>query len=272
VRPIWACTICKEPLVKTGGSFACSNEHSFDLAREGYVNLLVGRQRSGHKGDAADMLLARRRFLGGGHYEPLLVRLIEIVRALGCERAGEAGCGEGYYIGRLSETLRAECSGYDIAKDGVKMAAKAYRKASFAVADTNAAVPFATASLDVLLDIFAPRNMAEFARVVKPGGHLVVVIPSPDHLAELRQIQPLLAIQDDKQAQIVASATGHFELVSKETLSLPLILPAADLADLVGMTPNAWFLTQEQKEKLATLPEVKTTAEFEILLLRQNAA
>jgi 23S rRNA (guanine745-N1)-methyltransferase len=264
----WICPHCHEPLERSSGSLVCSNSHSFDLAKEGYVNLLAGRQKSGPKGDSAAMLAARRRFFESGFYEPLRAYLMRLVTTFEHATVAEIGCGEGYYIGGISEHISSsKCLGSDIAKEGVRLAAKRYDRAQFAVADTNKLVPLGTESVDVLLDIFAPRNPEEFARVLRPAGHLVVVIPTDRHLAELRRVQPLLQIQADKHRQVVAALAGHFQLAQSETLAVPLNLAGSDVADLVAMTPNAWFLTPEQQQRLAAAGEQMVTAEFEVLVL-----
>jgi 23S rRNA (guanine745-N1)-methyltransferase len=120
-------------------------------------------------------------------------------------------------------------------------------------------------SVDVLLDVFAPRNAPEFARVLKPGGRLLVVIPTARHLAELRQVYPLLAIQEDKRQAVETAMGEYFTLASAHVLTAALKLDAAAVADLVGMTPNAWFMTPENKQKLNNLIELTVTAEFEVL-------
>jgi 23S rRNA (guanine745-N1)-methyltransferase len=246
----------------------CVNRHSFDVAREGYVNLLTGRQKAGHKGDTPEMLAARRRFLEAGFYEPLRRRLAKQVQAWAPRVVAEIGCGEGYYLGGVAEALpQARCLGTDIAKAGVRLAAKRYPRAAWAVADTNRLVPLPDASADVLLDVFAPRNAAEFARVLRPTGHLLVVIPAPEHLAELRQVQPLLAIQAGKRQAVEATMASHFTLQSVETITVPLRADGTTVADLVAMTPNAWFLTEDQKQHLAGSPNLTVTAAFELLSL-----
>lgn len=247
-------------------ALVCRNRHTFDVAREGYVNLLVGRRKSGFKGDTPVMLAARRRFLEAGHYGPLRQRLTELAGEAKAKVVAEVGCGEGYYVGGISEALPGvACLGTDIAKDGVRMAARRYPYARFAVADTNDLVPLPDDSVDVLLDVFAPRNAAEFARVLKPRGRLLVVIPTVRHLAELREIQPLLAIQANKRAEVERTLAAHFRPESTEVLTVPLKLNGLIIADLVGMTPNAWFLDETAKTKLAVTDVKSVTAEFELL-------
>jgi 23S rRNA (guanine745-N1)-methyltransferase len=245
----------------------CSQGHNFDTAKEGYVNLLTGRQKSGVKGDTRAMLLARQRFFAAGHYEPLRRRLVELAGKAHPKVVAETGCGEGYYIGGVSEYLSGTtCVAYDISKEGTKLAARHYPKVTFAVADTNMGLPYLDRSVDVLLNVFAPRNSAEFARILTPGGRLIVVIPTSDHLAELRQIQPILAIQSDKREAVVQALVGEFVLDHEEKIDVPLHLNGEQIADLVGMTPNAWFLKDDQKQQLAAVETLEVTAHFEVLV------
>ncbi len=266
MKAAWICPICRNLLEPLGGSLRCVNGHSFDIAKEGHVNLMAGRQKSGLKGDTPDMLAARRRHFERGLYTLLRQKIIDRVALIPHNRVAETGCGEGYYIGGISEHISSSmCFGTDIAKDGIRLAAKRYPKVQFAVADTNRLVPLPERSADVLLDVFAPRNSTEFARVLAPGGRLLVAIPTLRHLAELRAVQPLLAIQADKRQAIQRAMADAFRLTSVDVLAVPLTLDGVAIADLVRMTPNAWFMTAEQKQSLGSIVMLNVTAEFELL-------
>ncbi|MDB5179091.1 MAG: methyltransferase protein [Patescibacteria group bacterium] len=267
----WICPNCNEALESAGGSLVCVNGHTFDVAREGYVNLLTGRQRSGHKGDTPEMLAARRRFFAGGYYEPLRQRLVSLVAGLKPRVVAEIGCGEGYYIGGIREHVPGVAAfATDIAKEGVRLGAKQYPRVHFAVADTNRSLPLANGSADVVLDVFAPRNGPEFARILRRDGRLVVVIPTTRHLAELREIQPLLVIQEDKRRLVEEGLAGEFKLAQHEVLTAPLELAGPAVLDLVEMTPNAWFLTPEQKQRLGEVGRIRVRGEFEILMFERK--
>lgn len=265
----WICPNCREELVLRDKTWGCRNGHQFDDAREGYVNLLGGKARKGLVGDSAEMLAARRRFLGAGFYEPLRKRLAELVKESDGRVVAEAGCGEGYYIGGVRELVPETVAfGTDIARGGVRLAAKQYPDVRFAVADTYELVPLPNESVDVLLDVFAPRNAAEFGRVLRPGGRLVVVIPTERHLAELRKVYPLLGIQEDKRRAVEASLPG-FKLKRTETVSSKLELEEGGVVDLIMMTPNARFLTEEKKAALEGINLV-ANAEFELLVFAKS--
>jgi 23S rRNA (guanine745-N1)-methyltransferase len=183
----------------------------------------------------------------------------------------DAGCGEGYYLGRLGAHLRAQSAaapmifGMDIAKEAVRLAASRYPQGRFVVADVHTRWPFANASIAVLLDIFAPRNPAEFARVLVPGGLLLVALPTANHLAELREHVPLLQIEPDKHERVIERLAGAFALGSITSFEYPLELPGADAALLLQMTPSARHVAPEAFATLAAAERVLVTAGFALL-------
>jgi 23S rRNA (guanine745-N1)-methyltransferase len=279
------CPVCAAPLTREERAFRCANGHSFDLARQGYVHLIGSR----HPGDTKPMLQARRAFLAAGHYRPLADALADLALAhLASQRAArpagaappailDAGCGEGYYIGRLCRTLAdagiaARCFGLDVAKEAVRMAAAHAPEVQFLVADIKGRLPFADASLDVLLNVFAPRNPAEFARVLAPGGLLLVAIPTPAHLAELRAILPLLAIEDQKREHVLAQLAGAFALAASRELAYELALDPAEARLLITMTPSHHHLDMDDLDRALAAAPVRVTAAFSILALVRDVA
>lgn len=241
----------------------CENRHSYDLAKEGYVNLMpTGKKLAATVGDSAAMFAARRAFFAGCYYEPLRQKLAELVTLEQPRAVGDIGCGEGYYIGGIAAALpEAQCFGTDIAKDGIRLAAKRYSQPSFAVADTYARLPLAEHQADVLINVFAPRNAREFNRVLNPSGKLIVVIPTPEHLADLRERNGLLGLQPDKLQAVVASFEGEFKLGDVTSLTYVLDLPAAAVGNLIGMTPNARFQDEDEPD----IEAITTMAAFDIL-------
>ncbi|BAE74597.1 putative methyltransferase [Sodalis glossinidius str. 'morsitans'] len=172
------CSLCHQPLSLHDACYRCVGQHSFDLAKDGYVNLLpVQFKHSKDPGDALLMMAVRCAFLDAGHYQPLRDRVIAAVAALTPEpglRWLDIGCGEGYYIAALVDQLKhhqpqAEVYGMDIAKNAVRSAAKRYRQVRFCVASSQR-LPFVDASLDGIMRIYAPSNPAELRRTLCPGG------------------------------------------------------------------------------------------------------
>ncbi len=207
------------------------------------------------------MLRARRRFLGGGYYEPLRELVADIVEGAlndvdgqgapaGPTSVLETGCGEGYYIGGVAERLgrrnfgreqhRLVLLGTDLSKSAVKLASKRYPDVSFFVADVNRRIYVETASVHLLLDIFAPRNPVEFARVVGPHGRLVIVVPGESHLRGLREDLGLLGIEEDKEGRVLSQLAEWFELEDRRELACPLELNAEAASDLAAMGPSYW--------------------------------
>ncbi|MGD8490750.1 MAG: hypothetical protein PVJ23_00860 [Anaerolineae bacterium] len=285
------CPVCGDGLRAAAGTLKCPQSHSFDIAKEGYVNLLLsGKRRAKIRGDAKAMLRARRRFLEQGFYEPLSDTLNQRVQHYleTATRAGptaapiyvaDMGCGEGYYVGRLKQALDRRLAtttcryfGMDISKQAARLAAKAYPDICFFVANTNDQILFATGSVHILFNIFAPRNPAEFARVIVPGGLLLVALPNPDHLADLPAELKLLGIEADKQQHILDHLASTFTLTGQHTISHELVLDGSQLVDLVGMTPNYWHLEAGEWRTIEALAGTTTSASFTILEFRRDQA
>ncbi len=274
-----SCPFCQEALEETGNTLICPNRHTFDIAREGYVNLL----RKKLPGDTREMLIARRAFLEKGFYQPLSDALNELVLAQLQTREQplhilDAGCGEGYYLGRLQQSLQAPVRseqdgnnylGLDISKDAIRMAAKRYPEIDFIVANLKDPLPIKDQTVHLLLNIFAPRNPSEFARVLVPGGWLLVVIPTSEHLRQLRETLQLLQIEDQKQQHIQAQFQADFSLVQTVSVQYPLHLQTEQIVQAVMMTPNYWHMEPEKRQMLASLSEIETEAVFTCLLLRK---
>jgi len=273
-------------LVQHGNTLECTQHHTFDIAKEGYVNL-VTRKLSSTVGDTKEMLNARRHFLDAGLYKPLsnaldtliLSHLIEMqMRSEGSEIAFlDAGCGEGYYLGQLYATLKAHTMiervhsfGLDISKEAIRMAARRYKNIQFVVADIKERLIFAEETLHLLLNIFAPRNVEEFARVLVPNGLVLVVIPGANHLRQLRNTLSLLNIQENKPQYIVEQYTHYFSLVNTSSLNYTLHLTQEQVTQAVMMTPNYWHLSDEVHARIEGMTGMETEVEFECLVFQKR--
>lgn len=282
------CPVCGATLSQADQTFKCPQAHSFDVAREGYVNLLLARgRRPKTLGDAREMLQARRRFLDRGFYAPLSDTINEIVRvhlatapdltANSPLCVAEIGCGEGYYLGRLKDHLdntsghgSACYFGMDLSKEATRLAARRHKGICFFVADVKKRILLLDDSTHVLLNVFAPRNGAEFERVVVEGGLLLTVIPGPDHLAGVRSELALLGIEAEKRDKVIEQFAGGFELVAEHTVEYEMHLGGEALRDLVQMTPSYWHITEETVEQLAALENICTKASFTLLAFRRS--
>src|ERR1700680_2128153 len=213
------CPVCHTGLRQVDSALVCANTHSFDIAREGYVNLLLQKR----SGDAKEMLRARRNFLERGLYQPLSDAVNEIVRVHLANMLEplyilDAGCGEGYYLDRLQRALAPQHDGcyigIDVSKEAIRMAAKRYRQSLYVVADVKQQLVLADQAIHAILNIFAPRNPSEFARVAVAGGILLVAIPNPEHLLSLRIALGLLGMEEQKQQHVKEQFSGQFEFVT----------------------------------------------------------
>ena len=279
--PLLACPVCGSQFTLQQTALICANSHAFDIAREGYVNLL----RKKLPGDTKEMLVARRNFFDQGYYRPISDTINALVAAYAppvslhgpasSSRILDAGCGEGYYLDRLHAYLTSLdqqplCVGIDISKEAIKLAAKRYPESHFLVANLKERLVLLDATIQVMLNIFAPRNAEEYARVLSPGALLLVVIPGPDHLHQLRSTLHLLNIEESKQQHVVEQFSAQFSLLTTRTLSYTLRLHKPEISWLVMMTPNYWHLSQESRSALEQLETIQTTIETTFLLFRRQ--
>ncbi|WP_406038118.1 23S rRNA methyltransferase [Micromonospora sp. NBC_00898] len=269
------CPVCGEPLAEatagTARALRCPRRHSFDIARQGYVNLLAGR--APHAGDSAEMVAARADFLAAGHYDSIAAALAAAAIPY-ADRAGrpyplvvDAGAGTGRYLAAVLAAL-ADAVGLalDVSKPALRRAARAHPRAAAALADTWQRLPLADASTTVLLNVFAPRNGAEFHRVLDPAGALLVVTPAEDHLVELVDPLDLLRVDPAKADRVAGSLGGHFTEEPATVHRARLALTRTEVATLVGMGPSAWHTDPTRlAERIAALPEpVDVTLAFRL--------
>ncbi|WP_394251846.1 putative RNA methyltransferase [Arthrobacter pityocampae] len=240
-QPLLTCPVCALALQDVGRTLACERGHRFDAARQGYVNLLTGRG-SPFEGDTAGMVEAREAFLGSGHYAPLRAAVVAAaLRGAGAPAVAlDAGAGTGYYL----EGLAAAVPGVfpvalDISKTALRRAARRLPGGVSIVWDVWRPLPVADASVDVLLNVFAPRNAVEFVRVLAPGGRLVVVTPRPGHLAGLEEVGPLLSVPDQKADDVRAAFDGALVETGREDLDYAMSLPRDLARSALVMGPAA---------------------------------
>jgi 23S rRNA (guanine745-N1)-methyltransferase len=226
------------------------------------------------------MVLARRAFFDKGYYQPVseLLNQLLVEQLARSPRTRplcvlDAGCGEGYYGGRFHAELSAQGEsvvslGIDSSKDAVRAAARRYPASFFMVADLKSTLPLRDGVLDVMLNIFAPRNLAEYARLLAPNGLLLMLIPGPTHIVQLRQTLHLLDIEENKEQHVIEQFAPSFELLAKRSLSYDLHLQQAEITQLVMMTPNYWHLSDEIRARMLALDTLVTTIDFVCLLFR----
>ena len=254
-----ACPLDGTPLHCTASAWRCASGHSFDIASQGYTNLLpVQHKRSRDPGDSKEMVAARRRFLTAGSYQPIAAAVSRAVlagltadAAISCL---DAGCGEGYYLRELAAAVPDDQTlallGLDISKWAVLSAAKQDKRPSWVVG-SNAKLPVLPSTLDRVLCMFGFPVYPEFARVLKPGGQLVQVDAGPDHLRELREIiYP--SLKPERPADLQAP-TGFSRLPTESVRFSIELTSAGQIADLLAMTPHLFRASAEGRAAAAAL-------------------
>lgn len=262
------CPLCCQPLLQNTQGLACANRHQFDRAKEGYFNLLpVQNKHSREPGDAKEQLQARRQFLQAGFFDPLKMRLQELLPAT-TSTLLDIGCGEGYFTAGFSDALpHAQIYGIDIAKAGVRLAAKTAKDKTgltYCVA-SSFDLPLADNSIDVVTRIYAPSKDAELCRVIKPGGKLVIVAPGENHLLGLRA-----RIYKEVRPHPQPVTPEGFAVVEHHRLVIDLRVSEPDnCAALLAMTPFAWRLAPELRNSILD-SELQDTLDFSISVYSKN--
>ena len=190
-----SCPVCGLLLVRQDATYVCEENHTFDVAREGYVNLILPQHmRTRVPGDNAAMIDARARFLGGGHYAPVADALVGAIAASLPEARPsvviDAGCGDGYYLWRLRQAITAtsvDAYGFDVSRHAIRRAARRDLGSTYVVA-SNHRLPLLDRSIDVLFSHFSPVDPEEFVRVLAQGGTIILGLPGPEHLFSLKQL------------------------------------------------------------------------------------
>ena len=274
-----ACPLDGTALSQVERQFVCASGHSFDLARQGYLNLLpVQHKKSTSPGDSKAMIEARSRFLNLDIYQPIANQLTNIIISLLPESGScsllDAGCGEGYYLDFLCQGLdesRSEVSviGLDISKAAIIAAGKRNKQIAWLVA-SNKRPPVLPDSVDIILCMFGFPVYESFARILKPGGTLVLVEALPRHLIELREVIYDEVRQHELPSTQTATRSG-FALLTQEQLCFSTgELQQAQISDLLQMTPHLYRAGQQGKARAAALSSINLTADVSFKVLRLN--
>lgn len=258
------CPLCGEILEKADHSLRCERRHSFDIARQGYVNLLpVQNKRSLHPGDTKQQVQSRREFLDSGFYAPICDALCRMAEGFSGPVL-DVGCGEGYYSSRLAESLGAELLGLDISKEAVRFAAGRYKNATWLCASA-ARLPVKDHSVGLLTSLFALTLPEEFLRVLRPDGAFIQVLAAPDHLLGLKSIiYPTLT---EKPKDSVPELPG-FTLERSEKVRFTFTVEGKQVQNLLSMTPHVYRIGKEGAENLAATKTLTDTASCVINLYR----
>ena len=252
------CPVCGEQLNLSGKQYLCPNRHSFDVARQGYVNLLTVQQKhSLNPGDTREQVLSRREFLEDGFYAPIAETLIAEAKALGITgQILDVGCGEGYYSARLADALEAPLTGLDISKEAVRCAAAKYKGKQWLCA-TAAHIPVEDGSVSLLTSLFALTLPQEFARVLQEGGYYFQVLAAEDHLLGLKGI-----IYDQlnfKEKNTVPELPG-FALRKSVPIRFSFTVEGQQIQNLFSMTPHVFRIGKDGAERLRKTETLTDTA------------
>ena len=275
VLPDLVCPICRSGLRAGTGSVGCAAGHRFDVARQGYLSLLVGRG-SGASGDDAVMVAARRTFLDAGHYAPLTRAVVAAAAAAAVGGAGrriviDVGAGTGHHLAAILDAdPAARGLALDASTPALRRAARAHPRAAAVGTDVWAGLPVRDGAADVVLDVFSPRHAGEFARVLSPGGRLLVAVPQPSHLVQLVEAVEMIGVDADKDRRLEQQFGERFDVVAREAVTWQLELTRADAANLVAMTPSARHVDADDvTARLAGLPEpLAVDAAVRLIVLR----
>lgn len=268
------CPVCKEKITKDSSNktYRCNNNHTYDIAKEGYVNLLISNQkRSKNPGDSKEMVLARVDFLSKGYYEVLSYKINEMIfECLGkinSEKFNivDLGCGEGYYLTNLKNYLdkkdiKAKYYGLDVSKEAVKYASKTNKECVWAVGN-NFHIPAGDKSVDCILSVFSPIDINECNRVLKDDGVFIRVLPRTNHLIQLRNIIYSEVHLNDK---VYTASADENEYIRESNVTFNIKLNKEEILSLLKMTPHYWKSTPENKEKLEAYDSLEITIDMRI--------
>ena len=260
------CPLCGAPLTRQERVWQCENRHSFDIARQGYVNLLpVQQKRSLQPGDTKEQVAGRRAFLDGGFYEPIRNALCRLAQDHGCSGPIlDIGCGEGYYSAGLAAHLNAELLGLDISKEAVRYAAGRYKNATWICASA-AHLPVKDQSVGLLTSLFALTMPEEFKRVLRQDGAYIQVLAAEDHLLGLKNI--IYPELHHKEKFSTPELPG-FRLVESRSLRFTFTVEGEQVQNLLSMTPHVYRISKEGAENLRKTQTLTDTASCVLNLYR----
>ncbi|MDH2603060.1 methyltransferase domain-containing protein [Acinetobacter baumannii] len=262
------CPVCRQRLELVSKTWRCEQGHSYDIAKQGYVNLhVVQHKHSKNPGDTPESVDARRAFLQGGYYQPLQQAVVHLLKQLKAKTVLDIGCGEGYYTSAMQQVVE-QCIGVDIAKNAVQRAAKLNGKVTWVVG-TGATLPVIDQSMDVCTSLFSPIPQTEILRVLKDDGYLIVVTPATDHLYAMREAL-FEQVNPHTPQKFVEQLQDLFELKEQQVIDAPLVLDQQALKNLIAMTPYAYKAFPERRMQLEQKAHLQVTASFQIYLFQKR--
>lgn len=267
-KQILMCPVCRQSLDLNEKTWRCGQGHSYDVAKQGYVNLhVVQHKHSKNPGDTPESVDARRAFLQGGYYQPLQHAVVALLKQLDVKTVLDIGCGEGYYTSAMQQVVE-QCIGVDIAKNAVQRAAKLNTEVTWVVG-TGATLPVLDQSMDACTSLFSPIPQAEIARVLKDDGYLIVVTPASEHLYAMREAL-FEQVNPHTPEKFVDQLQDLFELKQEQIINAPFVLDQQALKNLIAMTPYAYKASPERRLQLEQQSQLEVMASFQIYVFQKR--
>jgi len=261
------CPICTEKLNQEDRTWRCGRGHSFDIARQGYVNLLpVQQKHSRQPGDTREQVLSRRAFLETGAYRPIVEAVCDAARRYAHGPVLDVGCGEGYYAVQVAQTLDTELTGLDISKEAVRCAAAKYKNATW-ICGTAAHLPIEDGSVGLLMSMFALTMPEEFHRVLTQDGIFIQVLAAEDHLLGLKSIIYPEVFQQEKNTR---PQIPGFALMESIPVNFPFRAMGEQVQNLLSMTPHFWRISAEGARRLRQTEVLEDRASCVVNVLRRT--
>ena len=261
------CPVCKGELTLSGSSYVCPSRHCFDIAKEGYVNLALGKSDSG---DSSDMCRARHEFLKAGYYRPLADKIADVLCENGSKSICDAGCGEGYYDRMIKSRIPdADVVALDLAKTSVRLGAREEKCSSAPIRYAVAGIfsmPLPDCSFDALLSVFAPIPEAEARRILKDSGTVLVVHPGKEHLSGLKNLLYEIPYDNEESTAKLDGFTHRRDERVRYTVSVA----PEHVHSLFLMTPYYWKTSREDARKLDSGEPLTTVLDFIISVYEKN--
>ena len=273
---LFKCPVCgNEMNIVDSPSLVCINKHSFDLARQGYINLLLKSNKTKYD---KDMLESRNIISKSGFFDPMLQQISNFIfKQISIARLQsgfilDAGCGEGSHLSRILAVIQSKSNiklqgvGIDISKEGIRIAARDYMNIIWCVADL-ANLPFNSLQFDIILNILSPASYTEFDRMLKDNGILIKVVPGSDYLIQLRNI---FYDKTDKNSysneQVIRLFTQNFKMIENKRLSYNVVLDGVSLKHLLNMTPLTWDIEKDKMTNVIKSGMREVTVDFHIII------
>ncbi len=279
MKNILYCPVCKNVLFKEDRVYKCEKNHSYDISKKGYINLLLANQHhSENSGDEKEMIIARRDFLNTGKYDILRNNILEVIKELldGKKEIaiGDLGCGEGYYTcyyhKELSKNFITSTIGLDLSKEAINQCSIRKNRDSlkdviFVIGNLNY-LPILDQSLDLIINSFAKIDEKEFFRVLSKDGYYLRILPGKNHLLEMKEVlYKEVRLNEDKEENIEG-----FSFIKKVEFLDRIELNNKEINDLFKMTPYYYKSPSEGINKLTSLEKLITTIEFKILVYKKK--